>query len=442
MKEQEVFESYVDNDVSESQKINKKFALVSVSVFLCIIIFPSLLWYAISFFAPSIADTLDFDTGENRAKTEMPEQINLATLTADAEAYYNDRVPFRAILYTFQNDLFQALEKPYTNHILPFLTDLFYSDYEGDHSHLEEGTQPDINNLFGQESEEETLPDVEIGNQGDVNCDHSLVTVFIKAATCTAYGQEEKECFKCGYTELHYREKSAHSEILQSSTPATCLRAGQNVYQCAVCHEQIVKTTEKPPHRPMKIRTQAASYEDYGYTLNLCITCGTHYRTDITPQQIDTSYFASQITGPKERGTILGRHNWLFFTGDSSLAYYQGTNVLSTAQRDDYVKTMKELKAVCDKKGIQLAFMSMPNREIVYAEHMPTYTVTTPRRSEVFKDYIDNNTDLTFVYPLEEIKAFKPYFQVCVLRGSPFHTVGEVTAPPSSLPPHVTVCDL
>ena len=121
LKEQEVFESYVDNDVLESQKINKKFALVSVSVFLCVIILPSLLWYAISFFAPSIADTLDFDTGENRAKTEMPEQINLATLTADAEAYYNDRVPFRAVLYTFQNDFFNALEKPYINHILPFL---------------------------------------------------------------------------------------------------------------------------------------------------------------------------------------------------------------------------------------------------------------------------------------------------------------------------------
>ena len=412
MKEQKVYEPYVDDNVLEAQKISKKFALVSVSVFLSLIILPTLIWGALALFAPQVVDTLSFDTGENRALAEMPEEIDLSTLTADLESYYNDRVPFRSVLYTFQNDLFQALEKPYTDHILPFLTNLFYSDYEGDHSHLEEESQMDIDNLFGQETEEtETLPDVEVGDQGDVNCDHTLKSKTIKEATCTEFGQIEKKCSKCGYSELHYTEKAEHMEDLVSIIPSTCLVAGKEISKCSVCGQEIVKPLEKLNHVGVHVRTQAASYEDYGYSLYRCTVCETEYRKNITAKKIDTSYFAPQIKGPANRGVIIGRYNWLFYTGNDSIAYYQGTNVMTNAQMDEWITVMKELQDVCDKKGIQLAFMSMPNREIVYAEHMPSYTVTTPRRSVVLDDYIEKNTKLNFVYPLEELKAFKPYFQ-------------------------------
>ena len=424
MKEQEISESFVDNDVLESQKINKKFALVSVSVFLCLIILPTIVWGTITLLAPDVAASLDFDTGENRAKAEMPEEIDLSTLTTDLEAYYNDRVPFRAILYTFQNDIFRALEKPYTNHILPFLTNLFYSDYEGEQSHLEEESQVDVDNLFGNE-ETETLPDMVVGNQGDANCAHTLKSTTVKEATCSEFGEVEKKCSKCGYSELHYTEKAEHTEVLLSKTPSTCLVAGKELYTCSVCGEDIVKALEKLNHTGTLIRTQAANFEDYGYSLYSCRVCGTEYRQNITPRVIDNSYLAPQIKGPTERGTIIGRHNWLFFTGSNSLSYYQGTNVMTPAEMNEWVVVMNELQAVCDKKGIQLAFMSMPNREIVYAEHMPTYsTVITPRRSEVLKDYIDENTDLTYVYPLEEMKAFKPYFRVCFKYDTHWNPAG------------------
>ena len=424
MKEQKTFEPYVDENVLESQKINKKFALVSVSIFLCLIILPTIAWGAITLLAPDVAASLDFDTGENRAKAEMPEEIDLSTLTADLEAYYNDRVPFRAVLYTFQNNLFNALEKPYTEKILPFLTDLFYSDYEGDQSHLEEESQVDVDNLFGNE-ETETLPDMVVGNQGDANCAHTLKSTTVKEATCSEFGEVEKKCSKCGYSELHYTEKAEHTEVLLSKTPSTCLVAGKELYTCSVCGEDFAKTLEKPNHTGTHIRTQAASYEDYGYSLYSCSVCGTEYRKNITPKLIDNSYLAPQIAGPTDRGVILGRHNWLFYTGNDSLSYYQGTNVMTVAQMNEWVVVMNELQAICDKKGIQLAFMSMPNREIVYAEHMPTYTnVITPRRSEVLKDYIDENTDLTYVYPLEEMKAFKSYFQVCFKYDTHWNPTG------------------
>ena len=209
-----------------------------------------------------------------------------------------------------------------------------------------------------------------------------------------------------------------------STTPANCLVAGKQVCSCSVCGKVITKALEKLDHSGTHIRTQEASYEDYGYSLYSCNVCGTEYRANITEKKIDTSYFAPQIAGPTDRGAILGRHNWLFYTGNNSIAYYQGTNIMTAAEMDEWITVMNELQAVCDKKGIQLAFMSMPNREIVYAEHMPTYTVSTPRHSEVLKDYIESKTDLTYVYPLEEMKAFKPYFQVCFKHDTHWNPAG------------------
>ncbi|MBQ9085647.1 MAG: hypothetical protein IJY47_00510 [Clostridia bacterium] len=425
MKEQKVFVSYIDEDVLAAQQINKKFAVVAISIFLSLIILPSLVWGAFTLFSPDIIDDLDFDTGENRAKAEMPEEVDLSTITAKLESYYNDRVPFRSILYTFQNDLFLALEKPYTDHIQPFLTDLFYSDWEGDTSHLEEESHLDINDLFGEETEEtETLPDVEIGDSGDKNCDHTLKDSVLSHASCSEFGQVRKKCTKCGYTELHYTEKISHREVLISTTQPTCTSTGKQVFRCSICQQEIVKTLAKTAHNGSLVKTVAASYEDYGYSLYHCKTCDIDYRTNITAKKIDTSYFAPQIKGSVNRGVIIGRYDWLFYTGNDSLAYYQGTNVLSNAEMKEYVDVLNELQSLCDQKGIQLAFMCMPNREIVYAEYMPTYTVSTPRRLEVFTEYLEKNSDLNYVYPLEEIKAYKPYFQTHYKHDTHWNSVG------------------
>ena len=411
MNEQKITDPLLDAAVFEAQKINKKFAVVAVSVFLSLIILPSLIWGALMLFAPRTVDRLDFDTGENRMKAEMPEKIDLSTVTADMEAYYNDRIPFRSVLYTFQNNFFLALEKPYTDHILPFLTDLLYGDDQGG-PQLEELPGLDLDNLFGNETEgDESLPDMQIENEGDPSCSHTLKDTIRSQSTCSEFGQVERKCSKCGYTELHFVKKLDHQEVLISTTAPTCTSAGKQVFECSVCHEEIVKSVAKLSHNGTFIRSNAASYEDYGYSLYQCGVCGILYRTDITPKLIDTSYLAPQIRGTTSKGAIVGRSKWLFYTGNKSLSYYQGTNVLTNAEMAEYKAVMEQLQAVCDEKGIQLAFMCIPNKEIVYSEYMPTYSVTTLRRQDIFTDYLENNSNLTYVYPLEELKAYKPYFQ-------------------------------
>ena len=49
----------------------------------------------------------------------------------------------------------------------------------------------------------------------------------------------------------------------------------------------------------------------------------------------------------------------------------------------------------------------------MYAEHMPSVVVeNTYKRTEAFVDYIKENTNITIVFPQDELKAAKPYWRV------------------------------
>lgn len=153
-----------------------------------------------------------------------------------------------------------------------------------------------------------------------------------------------------------------------------------------------------------------ASYLTYGYTLKRCQNCGRFLKTDFKEKLVDDSYLP-----PKEgEGRVIqGRYNWLYYAGDNSISYYSGTNVLSTEEMREWSSLLQQLKDACDEKGIKLGCMIMPNKEQVYPEYMPSYTVkTTEKREDVFAKYIKENTNLDFTYPIDELKSGKKYYEM------------------------------
>ena len=52
----------------------------------------------------------------------------------------------------------------------------------------------------------------------------------------------------------------------------------------------------------------------------------------------------------------------------NNIAYYKGENILSDEIQKTYLSLMKELKSICDKKGIQLQFMIIPGIIAVLSE--------------------------------------------------------------------------
>ncbi len=113
-------------------------------------------------------------------------------------------------------------------------------------------------------------------------------------------------------------------------------------------------------------------------------------------------FLAPQIVG---NTVLLGRDNWLFYTGDDSISYYRGTNALEQDQMAVCLDLMVRLQDLCDEKGIQLQFLILPNKEQVYAQYMPSYVIEdTYRRTDRFVDYVREHSNVPLIYPLLELQ--------------------------------------
>ena len=107
-------------------------------------------------------------------------------------------------------------------------------------------------------------------------------------------------------------------------------------------------------------------------------------------------------------GTIFGRDDWMFCNYDNSIAYYCGSNLMSEQQMKDKLSLMQKLQNICDSRGVQLQFMIAPNKEQVYSEHMPTYTIENNyKRVPEFIDYVKRNSSVKIIYPIDELRAAK-----------------------------------
>ena len=192
-------------------------------------------------------------------------------------------------------------------------------------------------------------------------------------------------------------EKEAESvDVSENEEPTSIEKAAE--LEAKGIHEYIVIDIIKP------------SYETYGYTLKRCQNCGRFLKTDFSEKLIDTTYLPPN---EGEGRVIKGRSDWLYYAGDNSIAYYSGTNILSEEEMKEWASLCQELKDACDEKGIKLGMMIMPNKEQVYPEYMPSYSVkTTEKREDVFAKYMMENTDVDFVYPIDELKAGKKYYEM------------------------------
>ena len=155
------------------------------------------------------------------------------------------------------------------------------------------------------------------------------------------------------------------------------------------------------------VEKKDSDYENYGYELYRCSGCSEEKR-QVLEKLIDTSIYPMKIVG---NTTIIGRYNWLFY--EKTLADYRGENLIANEAYAGHVDIFVKLKNKCDELGKELYFIVLPNKNSVYPEYMPTVDrVAKKRRVEGLKEYIDNNTDLVFQYPLKEMYANKPYRQL------------------------------
>lgn len=365
---------------------------------MCILILPTLAWWGLSF-CPSILESIDIsDHDENREKATISIPINLDNITEELEAYYNDRIPFRNPIITSEHRSNARFDNFYQANIEPHLITYFAPKDIVLTTASAATPDVDLNELLPKE--EKALPKQTI----------------IRSPKLDALASESEN-----------DNPEEHNFYEVERLEPNCIEDGYIKYKCQDEDCEKTKNEILPAlgHSFKVIDHVDASYQSYGHSIYRCEKCGSSYCDDIVNKLIDDAYLPPKEA---ENQVILGRFNWLFYAGNNALDYYQGTNILSSEQMAKQLAKMQELQSICEDKGIQLAFLVLPNREQVYPEYMPNYNIENiEKRETVLAKYIAANSDITFLYPLNELLAAKVYCEPCFPYDTHWNQAGAFT---------------
>ena len=106
---------------------------------------------------------------------------------------------------------------------------------------------------------------------------------------------------------------------------------------------------------------------------------------------------------------IIGQNDWLFYSADNSVEYYKGTNLPSEAELREYVARAEKVNNYFKAQGKEFVIVVAPNKEQIYSEYMPEgiRVINTVKRVDFIYNYFKTHSDVTVIYPKEELIAAK-----------------------------------
>lgn len=349
---------------------------ISIALFLCVLILPPVSWAVLKLVCGDnsrVMERLDYDLGENRELAAFPDDADIGSITSELEAYYNDHAPYRSALITINRRINSKLERAYTMNVQPVLVAL------ADMTHT--ATKPDVS---GNEGSNEGQTDTENSTryaQGDNAGENGAIkdNIIENSADDQNGGNAD-----VGKEESSTSGKNEHGSIsggVDSEDMSGDTHSGQ-----------------KPgngENESGEMSSNAGGVNESG---------GTSENNGSADSSDKLPYFPAR----EMNGTIFGRDDWMFCSYDNSITYYCGSNLMSEQQMKDKLSLMQKLQNICDSRGVQLQFMIAPNKEQVYSEYMPTYTIENSyKRVPGFIDYVKRNSSVKIIYPIDELRAAK-----------------------------------
>ena len=128
------------------------------------------------------------------------------------------------------------------------------------------------------------------------------------------------------------------------------------------------------------------------------------------------------------RRVLLGKYKWLF-TKDANLTEkyigieeYNFTEKELEKAKNNLIYFRDELK----KKNIDFIFMVCPDKPFIYFKYMPDYIKRKSIKSgtDIFVEYIKNNSDIKVVYPKEELLKYKDKYQLYYKYDTHWNNLG------------------
>jgi alginate O-acetyltransferase complex protein AlgJ len=129
------------------------------------------------------------------------------------------------------------------------------------------------------------------------------------------------------------------------------------------------------------------------------------------------------------RQVLEGKDGWLFYKSKSdgdSMADYQGTNHLPDRKLDEIFDVLTRVKASLAARGIRLVILIPPNKEQIYANHMPDSVpkVEARSRADLLVEYLEQRGGLEIVYPKAEMLALRDRFPLYYEHDTHWNQLG------------------
>lgn len=160
-------------------------------------------------------------------------------------------------------------------------------------------------------------------------------------------------------------------------------------------------TTAVPKLNKENYLSYAASLENY-YNSNV------PFRSQLVTLNslMDLKIFGEKSINDK---VVVGDNNWLFYSAESDIEDYKGSNLFTEQELAVIADNLLTSRTFLDNRGIEFVLFMAPNKETIYGEeNLPSYYKKGElTRIDQLVQYLEENTDIRVVYPVEEMRAHK-----------------------------------
>lgn len=160
------------------------------------------------------------------------------------------------------------------------------------------------------------------------------------------------------------------------------------------------------------LKTTALS--DYTEGLELYINDRLPFRNELLTgySTLDLALFRSTTA---DRRVVLGKEDWLFYheeEAEDPIRQYLGQGVPDEEMLEQIAENLTRIRDGLAAEGKEFIIFIAPNKERIYSEYMPAYYGAPAEEYPVSRivSYLQAHTDLTVVYPYEEIMQAKAAF--------------------------------
>ena len=150
------------------------------------------------------------------------------------------------------------------------------------------------------------------------------------------------------------------------------------------------------------------------------------YKDEIDPYDDTIEFPIKYLNNHK---VLVGQSDWLYLN-ENNIPYYQGINKIATeSEIRKHVEPYIKLKRLCDKVGKRLVILICPEKEEIYPEYMPTMEIADEIEVPIdIREYLSKNTDITYIYPKEELIKYKKNYLVYKKYDSHWNSIGGFIA--------------